>query len=167
VCVKYIVTQITTTNDLRTKLVAAIPNDDQFRQVFETATVSKAVFARYYLRSLELAAKNENSPWFIPNDDKQVINLEHVLPERPEGNWPSFTDDAVRANVKRIGNLALMVAKPNSDLKSSDFATKKDVYKDSPYETTKMLAEFDDWNEEAIERRQRILATLAVKAWPL
>ena len=37
----------------------------------------------YYLRSLEMAAKNEQSPWFVPNDDKQIINLEHIMPSVP------------------------------------------------------------------------------------
>ncbi len=31
-----------------------------------------------------------------PNDDKQVINLEHVLPEQVENNWPEFDEDTGR-----------------------------------------------------------------------
>ena len=47
--------------------------------------------ARYYLRSLETAAKNEAEPWFIPTDDGTVINLEHVLPKQPEETGLSLT----------------------------------------------------------------------------
>ena len=69
---------------LKKEVASIIPVDEEFKKAFEIATVSKAAFARYYLRSLEMAAKNETTPWFIPNDDRQTINLEHVLPEEKE-----------------------------------------------------------------------------------
>jgi len=152
---------------LKKRLIEIIPVDEQFRQAFEVATVSKAVLARYYLRSLEMAAKDEATPWFIPNDDRQAINLEHVLPERPEGNWPQFDDESVKTYWKRIGNLALMLAKTNSDLRSSDFKTKKAVYRTSPYELTRQISTVPQWTQQQIVERQRGLASLAVKAWPL
>jgi hypothetical protein len=159
--------EITTAASLKKELSHIVPVDEQFRQVFETATVSKATLARYYLRSLEMAAKKEATPWFIPNDDKQTINLEHVLPDRPGKNWPQFTDENARIYVKRIGNLALLLAKSNSDLRSSDFKTKKTVYKDSPYELTRQISTLSEWTEEKIAERQKLLADLALRAWPL
>jgi hypothetical protein len=159
--------KITTAKTLKNKLNGVIPGDDQFRQAFEVATVSKASLSRYYLRSLEMAAKKEATPWFIPNDDKQVINLEHVLPEKPEENWPNFNDDQVRSYSKRLGNLALLLAKNNSDLKSSNFKTKKNIYKDSPYELTRQIAGVNDWSEVEVNSRQKTLAEYALRAWPL
>jgi hypothetical protein len=114
-----------------------------------------------------MAAKDEATPWFLPNDDRQTINLEHILPEKVDGNWPDFDQEKARVYAKRIGNLALLLAKSNSDLKSADFRTKKDVYKDSPYELTRQVSKAAKWNEEQIVRRQRGLAQLALKAWPL
>jgi len=152
---------------LKKKLADVIPVDEEFRRAFESMTVSKGAFARYYLRSLEMAAKGEATPWFIPNDDKQAINLEHVLPEAPEGNWPQFDEEAVKLYVKRIGNLALLLAKSNSDLKSASFATKKAVYKTSPYELTRQIANAKDWGPAQITERQKGLAQLALAAWPL
>ena len=72
-----------------------------------------------------MAAQGETAPWFIPNDDKQVINLKHVLPEKPEANWPSFDEEKTKLYAKRLGNLALLLAKSNSDLRNADFKTKK------------------------------------------
>ena len=114
-----------------------------------------------------MAAKNEATPWFIPNDDRQTINLEHVLPEASNGNWPSFDDEMVRTHVKRIGNLALLLAKSNSDLRSDGFSTKKIVYRDSPYELTRQISTVSKWTTAEIENRQKVLAELAIKAWPL
>jgi Protein of unknown function DUF262/Protein of unknown function (DUF1524) len=159
--------EITTAAQMRKALSAIIPGDDDFRKAFEIASVSKAAFARYYLRSLEMAAKNEAAPWFIPNDDKQVINLEHILPEVPGGNWPQFTEEEARVCSKRIGNLALLQAKANSDLRSDEFASKKAMYKNSPYELTRQIAKVKDWTPASIALRQKGLAELALKAWPL
>ena len=84
------------TNGLKAKLRGLTPTDGQFRAAFENATVSNRKLARYYLRSLEMTAKNQAEPWHIPNDDQSIINLEHVLPEKPIGNWPQFNDDEVK-----------------------------------------------------------------------
>lgn len=130
-------------------------------------TVSRAAFARYYLRSLEMAAKNESTPWFIPNDDRQTINLEHVLPEDPKGAWTEFDEETSKIYLKRMGNLALLLAKSNSDLGSKDFKAKKAVYKDSPYVLTSQIADAPKWGPTQIRERQKGLADLALKAWPL
>lgn len=153
--------------ELKKALREQIPVDEQFRQAFETSTVSKAALARYYLRSLEMVAKHEATPWFIPLDDRQVINLEHVLPERPEKNWPSFDEDKVRTYSKRIGNMALLLARSNSDLRSASFDEKKNVYKETPYVLTSQIATVSEWDEKQIALRQRGLADLALQAWPL
>jgi hypothetical protein len=152
---------------LKKEMSSIIPVDEQFRQAFEVATVSKSVLARYYLRSLEMAAKNEATPWFIPNDDRQAINLEHVLPERPEHYWDDFDEEKARIYTKKIGNLALLLAKSNSDLKSKDFKTKKEVYQHSPYELTRQISTVQTWDEKQIVERQKVLAGLALRAWPL
>ena len=63
--------------------------------------------------------------------------------------------------------MALLLAKNNSDLKSADFVTKKAVYKDTPYDLTRQIAEMDKWTVLEIDARQKRLAELAVKTWPL
>lgn len=159
--------EITSASALRKKLSEVIPVDEEFLRAFEIATVSKASLARYYLRSLEMAAKDEPTPWFIPNDDQQVINLEHVLPEVPGSKWPQFKGDAAKLYSKKIGNLALLLAKSNSDLRSDGFVTKKSVYRQSPYELTRQISRAKEWGPDEIIERQKTLATLALKAWPL
>lgn len=158
--------EIKDTKSLRDRLRAVIPNDQQFQQAFEIATVSKASLARYYLRSLERTAKGEPNPYFTVTEDREVINLEHVLPERREDGWPQFDDETAAANVRRIGNLALLRVKPNSDLKSKAFHEKLAVYTETPYELTRQISTVADWTAERIAERQKGLAALAVKTWP-
>ena len=155
-----------TSKDLFASLANIVPTDAQFRQAFEIATVSNPRFARYYLRTLELASAGTPEPWFMPNEDAHAITLEHVLPQRPEGNWPNFSEDDAKLYFRRIGNLVLLQAKTNSDLKSTSFAEKKTEFQLSPYTTTQMVGATQEWSVERIRERQAKLAELALKAWP-
>ena len=158
---------IKTADDLKRQLASLTPSDATFLAAFENATVSNRKLARYYLRSMELSAKGEREPWHIPNDDRSEINLEHVLPEKPEGNWPKFSDDEVKLYYKRIGNLCLLRATDNSTAKSASFATKAPVYAKSPYELTKQISTTDDWTVVEIADRQKTLAPIAVTTWAI
>ena len=94
------------------------------------------------------------------------INLEHVLPKKPDGKWPQFSDDQADVFINRLGNQALMMASGNSDLRSAAFVDKRKVYSASPYVLTSQIAELNDWSAENISIRQKALAEMAIKAWP-
>jgi hypothetical protein len=159
--------QITTKEGMAADLKSITPTDTQFRTVFENATVSNRKLARYYLRALEMTAKGESEPWHIPNDDQSIINLEHILPEKTMGNWPHFLEDEVKIYRNRIGNLALLRASENSDLQSNDFGSKKKIYSVCPYLLTSQVATEPQWGVAEILARQKTLAELAVKTWPI
>lgn len=159
--------EVTNYRELLSCLKNITPSDGQFKAAFENATVTNAKLARYYLRSLERVIKNEPQPWHIPNDDPTVINIEHILPAKPEGNWPQFTDDEVKIFKNRIGNMTMLRSTENSGLRSAPFEEKKKVYSNCPYEVTKLAAQEDDWSTTAIVNRQKILSDFAIKAWPI
>ena len=146
--------EISTGEQLKAALAAITPSDEAFRAAFETARVSNARLARYYLRSMEMAANDESEPWFMPTDDGEVINLEHVLPKKPEGNWPQFSDDEVRLYGTRVGNLALMRASDNGAVGSTPFEEKRTLYAQSPYVLTNRVAQYDEWTAQAIADRR-------------
>jgi len=159
--------EIETVDSLKKKLNGIIPSDEEFRAAFETARVPRANLARYYLRSLERAENEESEPWYVPNEDSSIINLEHILPKKPEGNWPQFSDDEAAMYVNRLGNQALLRASDNSDVGNAGFADKRFLYEKSPYRLTKMIADATDWTPEQVIARQKRLAALALTAWPI
>lgn len=152
---------------LKARLGDITPSNQEFKAAFETARVSKAQLARYYLRSLESAAEGNEARWFVPASDREVINLEHVLPKKPGAGWPEFDDESIVMLVNRLGNQALMLARDDSNLKSTAFVEKKAVYQASPYVLTRQLADLDGWAPEDVAKRQRDTAELAVLAWPV
>jgi Protein of unknown function (DUF1524) len=52
-----------------------------------------------------------------PSTPYRSPGASHILPEKPEGNWPQFNEDQIRLYFKRIGNLVLLRASENSMLK--------------------------------------------------
>lgn len=159
--------EISTSADLKDSLRGITPIDEEFRSSFESARISNARLARYYLRSLETVARNEPEPSFMPNEDEMAITLEHVLPKRPGENWPTFSSDEARLYGSRLGNLALLKASANRGARSEGFEEKKSFYASSTYKLTRMVGEYQQWTADTIVQRQSRLAVLAPKAWPV
>ena len=157
---------ITTTKSLIDAMQQVVPTDKQFIEAFEIASVSKSNLARYYLRVLENQAHNQLEPEFIPNANQDQVNLEHILPQNPSNAWHHLDAETSRTYYSRIGNLALLQKRPNSTIGNTGFSQKLAHYNKSSFDLTKSLTKYEDWGVEQIEKRQRELAQLAIKAWP-
>lgn len=157
-------------NDIKGLVVAlknAIVTDIEFADEFAKATVSKTEFARYYLHALEAAYANEDEPWHVANDDPATITLEHVLPQKLNAAWSNFDLESHRAYKRRIGNLCLMTKSGNNVVGSKAFADKKGTIAKAGLELTKSIGELQTWGPVEIEFRQKQLAQIAIKAWPI
>lgn len=145
-----------------------LPTDSAFRQAFSVAQISRQNLARYYLTRLEAALSGAAIQELIPNPSTGHINLEHVLPITLSEPWQkSWKLDVARGYQKRLGNLALLNSKENSKTGNDEFSKKAEAYAKSSIVLTKRIAEFSDWTPEIIEARQKQMAELAVKAWPI
>lgn len=158
---------LTTAKQLSDQLNKIIPTDARFRDAFSTATVSTQYLARYYLRALEKQEKGETHPEFIPIDNTDVVNLEHVIPQNPSSLWNHISDEDKTLYCRRIGNLALLTTPINAEAGNDSFTYKKQFYKKSNYILTNKLSTYQVWDKSSISKRQVELANLAVKAWPL
>jgi hypothetical protein len=157
---------IKTVPDLATAMESAIPNDAAFQNSFANARVKTNKFARYYLRALELKKQGWPEPEWIPNDDP-VINLEHILPDNPVSGWDHFDTETAPAYCERLGNMVLLQATRNAVAGNSSFSTKRRHYADSTFILTKEIADKRQWGPNEIDERQKRLAALAVKTWPI
>ncbi|WP_254511455.1 DUF262 domain-containing protein [Anatilimnocola floriformis] len=164
---------IRTAKDLSAEMLSkdVVPADAKFRAGFATAMVSDSVLARYYLRALEQAATPDTEkPWLVRREQSKS-SVEHVLPQKPSPFW-SIPEDEAKALRTRLGNLALLAAKPNADVGGGDFVKiKAPVYKDCPLILTSEIGEYKFnkqrlWRKQEIDARQERLADLALAAWP-
>ena len=143
-----------------------VPSDRIFSEEFMKATVSKDYLARYYLRVLENQYKGVQEPELVPNANEEIVNLEHILPENPSGDWGYIEPEIAKAYYKRIGNMALLRNRINSEIGNKGIKIKAAYYQKSDFELTKALGKEQNWGISNIEERQKMLADLAVKAWP-
>lgn len=159
--------KVKTAKQLAEAMADVVPSDAMFEAAFAEARLSQVYLARYYLRALELKKKNDPEPEFVPSDEEQVINLEHILPENPQDAWPGIDPEIAGAYYKRIGNMVILQAKKNTLIGNSSFTEKKKVLKESAYLLTAEVANYSQWGIEEINERQKKLANLAIETWPI
>jgi uncharacterized protein with ParB-like and HNH nuclease domain len=159
--------EISTAKQLSDFMKSSAPSDSEFKSSFETATVSKNYLARYYLRALEMVAKGDLEPEFVPNTSNDIVTLEHILPENPSEAWGYINADDAKSNYKRLGNMALLKKSLNSDIGNGGFIAKKPFYSESEYQLTSTLSVYDSWGIDEISQRQKELSDLALIAWPV
>ena len=133
-------------------------NDQQFY------TLKGGKLARYVLLRLDMEMWDENFPGYsnIP-----TITVEHVLPRNPpsDSEWSrKFNKDQIKEWVDKLGNLALLSKRRNSQAANYDFGKKKERYftvKFTPFRITQMLQGYDNWTPETIAQRHNELLELA------
>lgn len=107
--------------------------------------------------------------------DYAVISVEHVLPQTPKpgSKWLEwFPDPSVRVGtVHRIGNLALLTRKKNSQASNWEFDRKKDSYFRrggvSPFVLTTQVIDKKEWLPSVVSARQAQLMDMLEKHWRL
>jgi len=159
--------EITTAKHLAKAMEGIIPSDTVFRGAFERHKVTKAALARYYLRCLEHAKRNDEFPHLAEFEaPESQANLEHIMPETAEAAW-RVPRELVDANYKRLGNMCLLGAKQNVAAGNLPFLEKRHLYKESPYLLAQDVALVETWGPAEIEGRQVELAKLAPIVWPI
>ena len=155
---------------LAKEFASLVPDDADFESQFAVAR-KRARLARYLLHALERAKGGTASPELISNTDETTVDLEHVLPRDADlkADWPQFSDEEHSAYLSRLGNLVLLSKTDNGALNAKGFEAKAKVYKQSKLKLTKDVGnktKYPDWTTDAIKKRQKELAALAVKTWP-
>ena len=117
---------------------------------------------------------------------RKKIEIEHILPQRPEEDLlKTFPDkDSYDRAKNRLGNLTLLEKPINVVAGRQFFSDKAKLYPSCIFYLTKSLAgkdevgvdttisrvnqkllSFTEWDNEAIEKRQRMLLNLAKEVW--
>lgn len=104
-----------------------------------------------------------------------IISIEHVLPQNPpaDSDWRTeFTDEERLNLVHKLGNLALLNRRKNSQAQNYSFDVKKSKYFSTPtgsavFALTTQVLTHSAWTPEVIAQRQQTLTSLLVKEWDL
>jgi hypothetical protein len=158
---------IQTAKQLSERMREFVPSDTDFRVAFERHRVTKSSLARYYLRSLERLKTNQLPPHLAEYEAPETqANLEHIMPESAARTW-GLPQEQVEAFYKRLGNMCLLSPRQNVGLGNVLFSERRGIYTESPYLLTQEIGSYHTWGSEEIETRQKALAELAPRVWPI
>lgn len=149
---------------------------------------------RYLLAKItqytELARSGDKDPDTLENYLRKS-QIEHILPETPTPDQRSRFETSNPGKsyddyVVQLGNLTLLEKSFNASAGNKDFTDKVGVYEKSHFYLTKsissldkvgkktslqrlnvMLNSFSDWSAASIDKRQEMLAELALNVWNL
>jgi hypothetical protein len=152
--------KITKADEVLTAIRSILPKDDEFQPSFASASESTARIARYYLQAMQKADDGTSS---APD-----LTLEHILDKEYDEHLHAVTAEEHKAYLHRIGNLALIAAEPNGSMQDLPFARKRPILANQDnHSLTRQVAAYRKWGVPEIEERQKRLAELAVKTWPI
>lgn len=153
-------------SDVMTALAEIYPGDQQFIAAFSdkelrTTNSRNKKVVRYILFEIERQRSGQQFDF-----ESAAYSLEHILPEYSPDAW-AFIDESKRERtIYRIGNMTPLETARNKELGDGAYATKRAVYKESAFELTRAVAEqYDAWDEQSVEARQKQLATSAAELW--
>jgi uncharacterized protein with ParB-like and HNH nuclease domain len=146
---------------------------DEINRIVETLDGDLYLIKRiskYVLLRLDSAITDGDALYDYP-----VITIEHVLPQNPsEGStwlqWFPTEEDRLKY-VHRIGNLALLSKKKNSEASNYSFKDKKNVYFSRKcvvsFALTSRVLKQVEWNPETIEQLQSSSLQSLKEVWRL
>ena len=141
-------------------LLRHYPSDQKFVDNFRHADLRKTKVIQHILFKLDRQASGRSHD----SGDPQYT-IEHILPKNPGEGWQQFENPA--AYQWRLGNLAVLTKDEQCKAGNRSFADKIKIYRDSEFALTRKLAEYQDWTQDSVGRRQREMANLATAIWKL
>jgi len=165
---------------------------DRFDFAFRELTQERIQHYRMRYILAKLTQHIEEQAWGNPSYGRldhyitSKVEIEHILPSKPRADVLAAFDKPKEydAHVIRLGNLTLLEKTINSSISNGSYAEKLPGYRRSSFLLTKSLAErlevgvdtqlnravrdleqFDTWDSAAVQRRQEMLAILALDVW--
>ena len=141
------------------------PGEDEFKRELSNRDLYNFRSRSYWLRRLENYKRKERVP-------VEEYTIEHILPqnENLSDRWRADLGPGWRrvqeVKLHTLGNLTLTGY--NSEYSDRPFHEKRDMaggFKESPLRLNAGLGSIDVWNEDAIDRRARRLADVAIEVW--
>lgn len=141
------------------------PGYEQFKEAFEEVSYKNISLCKYVLDKI-------NSLEQPSEFDFLSVNIEHILPQKPNKEWGLKTKD-IKPYVNKIGNLTLVHQKINSSIGNKVIKEKISELSNSSVRMTIRLVDYlkgnnYKWDEEEIDKRHAEIAKIAYHdAWKI
>ncbi|MGQ0576730.1 MAG: DUF262 domain-containing protein [Pseudonocardia sp.] len=156
---------------VRSCMLDLVPSDDEFRQQFIEYGAITTTRAKYILARLERQAVVDSGSYAeaMPDWSSKGVSVEHIFPKSLKRE--KFSNDADYGEYlgmkEKLQNLTLLERSLNNGLEDKPFEEKKATYASSAFGLTQDVGSLQSWSFTTAATRARVLADLAVRAWPL
>lgn len=153
-------------SSLENELRKMRPSPEVFKEFFEELEYKNSeasrVLIKYVLHKINRFYQSTKEQ----DIDFDEVNIEHILPQKPiKGSNLKRKD--IKHYVNKLGNLTILDKRINSKVGNRPVKEKANVYKESTLainqELLKELQQGRNWDEKAINNRQKIFAELIYK----
>jgi uncharacterized protein with ParB-like and HNH nuclease domain len=155
-------------SEVKKDLLVLDPGDNSFKTLFSEEATSEKV-AKYVLRKIESHSRETKNKKYLEWDAE--VQLEHIMPKKPNDWWKSLIEEQSlehRIYHRRLGNLTLLTAGSNNQLKNSAYTIKRESYiNKSVYILNDYFRKCESWGKEEIEARQEYLSESVNDIWNL
>jgi len=136
------------------------PNDKTFCNAFEfhkmpSRQTPKKI--RFLLAQIESYLGN-------PTSDMN-LSLEHICPYNPPQTWINEFGEGYEEVRDRLGNMLLLPKSDNKQIDTAPFSQKKAFYAQTRFKLAEKVAQYEQWNKQAVDDFQHWIAEQAVKTW--
>lgn len=100
----------------------------------------------------------------------EALQIEHILPQKHVDilSWTeSWTDECAQQWKHKLGNLALLNQKKNSEISNGPFEKKRHCLLESPYPRTQRAGKAQQWDPRTVEEFHKETIQWAIKVWQL
>tara|TARA_B100001175_G_scaffold232514_1_gene199017 strand:+ start:321 stop:2063 length:1743 start_codon:yes stop_codon:yes gene_type:complete len=148
----------------RNDLKDLIPVKEYFNEKFDEIKYSNTEKARRIITYILSKYENYLNDVIEKNIDYDNVNIEHILPQKPE-SW-GLSRSEIKGYIHKIGNLTLISKKLNSQMGNIELEKKIPILKKSDLKINKVLTGFineknNKWNENLITERSNMLSSIA------
>ena len=144
-----------------TDMAEFAPDDERIIGAFQRLSVTHNGTRRYLLTKIEEAKRTTEELGVNP---PSKVHVEHIYPQIPKEGERLENHGQI---VNRLGNLTLLSSRLNVAIRNGTFSEKKPQYENSEILLTKELCDFENWNLETIDQRQKTLAEIVPTVWPI
>lgn len=148
---------------IKEELKANDITDAEFILKFSEFATNKKNYIRYLLRKINNAMNGTPLALRSPTE----VHIEHIMPQTPMDEEKA-KDPKYQSYLWRLGNLTFLLNTDNISISNGEYLQKVDVYQNCDLKITKTISqEFDHWDYETIEERQKKMAEIAKGIWQL
>lgn len=154
-----LIDQVINLYEVTQDLLVIYPSDQEFRLAFSEKCMPSRQSSKkiiFLLRQIEHYVSGQ-----APSE---TLTLEHVLPFNASDQWQDyFGYDTYASAIDRLGNMALLSKSTN--MGQEPFSEKAKVLQASPCRINQHMAEYSEWNMDAVNGHQAWLAKQAATVW--